>query len=75
MAMHLCFSMRIKPTTSYENILICYIIIALNLLHMLVTISGYWFCCLSNISLVKYLQEDGHKRWSKHVGCLQRLWF
>ena len=73
MTLHLGFTMRIKPTIVYENIVISYIIIAENLLHILVTFSGYWFCCLCNISLVKNLYEDGHKRCSKHIGCLPRL--
>jgi hypothetical protein len=36
-------------------------------------ISIHWLCCLCNISFVKHLPEDGHKRWPEHVGYLQWL--
>jgi len=53
MTMYICFTMRIKPTIAYENIFICYIIIAVNLLRILITFPGYSFYCLCKISLVK----------------------
>ena len=35
------FTMRIKPTTAYENICICYNKIVVNLLHISVTFCGH----------------------------------
>jgi len=32
-----------------------------------------WFCCICNISFVKYLHEDGRKRLPKRVGGLQHF--
>jgi hypothetical protein len=39
--MHIWLTMTIKPTSTYENILIYYIKIAVNLLHVSVTFRGH----------------------------------
>jgi len=65
-----------KPTGAYEDMLIYYIYIAVNLLHVLVTFRGH-LCTLVWVSVTyaseKHVPEDGHTRWRTHVRCSQRL--
>jgi hypothetical protein len=69
------FVTRIKRTSPYENTWIYYTLIVVNILHVSVTVCGH----LQEGVFTKYILQtpkpmykDGHKRWPKHVGGLQR---